>query len=98
MSSPAIVARFEAKPEHAEEVAEKMKGSLPLAQDEEGTTQWFLVRSSETTFWVFDTFVDEDGRQAHLNGKIAAKLGEWAGDLLASPPEIFESDVLAQTT
>lgn len=96
MAAPqAIVARIEAKPEKAEEVAEMLKGSLPLAQAEEGTVNWFSMRSSPTTFWVVDTFVDEAARQAHLNGEIAANLAASADELLAAPPEIFQADVMA---
>jgi len=43
----------------------------------------------------FDTFPDEDGRQAHLNGPIAAALGQAAPDLLAKDPDIQKTDILA---
>ena len=41
---------------------------------------WFAFRENATTFGVFDTFDDEEGRQAHLAGQIAAALGEAAED------------------
>jgi quinol monooxygenase YgiN len=96
MSTPyAFVARIEAKPEKAGEVAELLTGALPLAQAEQGTVAWYAARTSETTFWIFDTFETEDARQAHVNGEIAAALMANAGELLASPPEIMPADVLA---
>jgi quinol monooxygenase YgiN len=91
----AFVAQVEAKPETAEEVAQLLAGSLGLAQAEEGTVNWFAVRTSETTFWVMDTFETEDARQAHLTGELAAALMANAGELLARPPKIVPGDVLA---
>jgi hypothetical protein len=38
---------------------------------------------------------DESGRQAHLNGRVAAALMAKASDLLAQPPVIEKIDVLA---
>ena len=96
MSTPyAFVARIEAKPEKAEDVSQLLSGALPLAQAEEGTVAWYAARTSETTFWIFDTFATEDARQAHINGEIAAALMAKADELLVGPPEILAADVLA---
>ena len=97
MSTPyAFVARIEAKPERAADVAELLTGALPLAQGEQGTVAWYAARTSQTTFWIFDTFENEDARQAHVNGEIAAALMANADELLAEPPQIMPADVLAQ--
>ncbi len=96
MSTPlAFVARIEAKPDKAEEVAELLRSALPLAQAEPGTVDWYAARTATTTFWIFDTFGNEEDRQAHVNGEIAAALMAHADDLLVSPPEILPADVLA---
>ncbi|HEY2439273.1 MAG TPA: antibiotic biosynthesis monooxygenase [Solirubrobacteraceae bacterium] len=92
----AFVARIEAKPERAEDVAALLTGALPLAQAEPGTVDWYAARTSPTTFWIFDTFGSEDARQAHLNGEIAKALMANADELLASAPEILAADVLAR--
>ena len=91
----AFVARIEAKPDRAEDVAALLTGALPLADAEEGTLDWYAARTSPTTFWIFDTFADEGARQAHIEGQIAAALMAKADELLASPPEIMPADVLA---
>lgn len=91
----AFVVSIEAKPEKAAEVAELLAGALPLAQAEQGTVAWYAMRTSETRFWIVDTFETEDARQAHVNGQIAATLMAKADELLASPPEIMPADVLA---
>ena len=96
MDTPyAFVARIEAKPEKAEEVAALLTGALPLAQAEQGTVDWYAARTSPTTYWIFDTFGSEEARQAHINGEIAAALMAKADELLAGPPEILPADVLA---
>ncbi|HEY3037965.1 MAG TPA: hypothetical protein VGJ66_04465 [Pyrinomonadaceae bacterium] len=38
-----------------------------------------------TAFGIFDAFPDEDGRQAHLSGSVAAALMEKAGELFLFP-------------
>ncbi len=70
MSTPfAFVARIEAKPEKAEEVAALLTGALPLAEAEEGTVDWYAARTSDTTFWIFDTFGSEDARRRTSTAK-----------------------------
>lgn len=96
MNTPyAFVARIEAKPDKADDVARLLAGALPLAEAELGTVAWYAARTSPTTFWIFDTFATEDARQAHINGEIAAALMANADELLAGPPEILAADVLA---
>jgi len=94
-SEYALQASIEAKPEKAEEVAEFLESALPMAEDEDGTTTWFAVRFDETNFGIFDTFPDEDGRRAHLDGDIAAALFDRADELLVAEPTVERADVLA---
>jgi quinol monooxygenase YgiN len=89
-----LLVRIEAKPEYADEVAAMLRGARELAEQEQGTVTWYAFRENATTFGVFDTFEDEDGRQAHLAGPIAAALGEAAQTKLSVPPAITPVDVL----
>jgi len=91
----ALQATLEAKPEKADEVAAFLEGALPRAEAEEGTTTWFALRFDETRFGIFDTFPDEAGRQAHLDGEIAAELLDRADELFVEDPQIDEIEVLA---
>lgn len=95
MVKTALFVRLEAKPGKEEEVANFLKSGLPLAQQEPATIAWFAIRLGPSTFAIFDAFPDDAGRQAHLNGRIAAALMAKAGDLLAQPPSIEKADVLA---
>ncbi len=89
-----LLVRVEAKPGKEKEVEEFLKGALPLAEDEKETRTWYAFKINENTFGVFDTFEGEDGRQAHLNGKIAKALMDNASTLLAKDPVIEKVDVL----
>lgn len=91
----AIFARLEAKPGKEEAVAEFLKSALPLAQAEAGTNTWFALKLGSHTFGIFDTFSDETGRQAHINGDIAKALFAKADELFAQPPSIEMVDILA---
>ena len=91
----ALLARMEAKPGKEEEVAEFLRGALPLAQAESATTAWFALRIGKSTFGIFDAFADEAGRQSHLSGPIAAALMAKAAELLSAPPVIEKVDLLA---
>jgi hypothetical protein len=60
--------------------------TLPLAQAEPETTAWFAINIDASTLGIVDVFPDAGGRQAHLDGPIAAALMQRADELLASPP------------
>jgi quinol monooxygenase YgiN len=89
-----LLARIEAKPEHAEEVATMLAGSTQVAEQEAFSVTWYAYRLDETTFGVFDTFDDEDGRTSHLNGKIAAALMDAAKRGLIAQPDIRPLDLI----
>jgi hypothetical protein len=61
------------------------------------TIAWFAIQEGPSAFAIFDTFNDEAGREAHLNGKVAAALMEKAkaGDLFAKAPVIHKLDIIA---
>ncbi|MFF7242260.1 putative quinol monooxygenase, partial [Streptomyces collinus] len=90
-----LLARIEAKPEHADEVEAMLRDAVKLAEAEQHTVTWFAFRKDATTFGVFDTFNDEAGRQGHLQGQIAAALMGAAETLLTAPPVITPVDLLA---
>ena len=91
----AILANIEAKPQHAADVEALLSGAIELANQEAGTTSWYAFKLSETRFGIFDTFANEEGRQAHLNGDIAKALLGKADEWLSQAPDILMADVLA---
>ena len=96
MSKVALYVPLEAKPGKEKEVAEFLKSALPLVDAEPGTVSWFAIQEGPSSFAIFDTFNDEAGRNAHLNGKVAAALMEKSAVLLAKSPTIHKIDILAQ--
>jgi quinol monooxygenase YgiN len=90
-----LLALLEAKPGKGDELAAFLEQGRALAAEEEGTVTWYAFRLSDTTYGIFDTFADEEARQAHLNGQIPAALGQVAGDLLAQDPDIRQTDIIA---
>lgn len=53
------------------------------------------VKFSDNQHAIFDTFVAESGRKAHLSGKVAEALLANADALLAGGPEIHPVEILA---
>ncbi|GAT65965.1 antibiotic biosynthesis monooxygenase [Planomonospora sphaerica] len=90
-----LLARIEAKPEYADKVEALLGEALELARQEDRTLVWFAFRLDANTFGVFDTFADEEGRTAHLEGRIAAALMEAAPTMLSAAPDIRPVDLLA---
>ena len=90
-----ILALLEAKPDKGEELAAFLEQGRALAAAEEGTVTWYAFKVSDTTYGIFDTFENEDGRQAHLTGAIPAALANVGPDLLAKDPDIRPVDVVA---
>ncbi|HEY2153305.1 MAG TPA: antibiotic biosynthesis monooxygenase [Vicinamibacterales bacterium] len=95
MVTVGLLVRLEAKPGKQDEVATLLRAGLALVEAEPATTVWFAIRLGPSTFGIFDAFPDEDGRQAHLAGRLAAALMAQAADLLSEAPVIEKVDVLA---
>jgi quinol monooxygenase YgiN len=97
VSKYALYVPLEAKPGKEQEVAAFLQSAVPLVNDEAGTIAWFAIQESPSRFAIFDTFDDEGGRDAHLNGEVAKALMEKAnaGDLFAKPPEIHKIEIVA---
>ena len=91
----ALLARLEAKPGKEETLEQLLKSALPMAEEEKDTISWYALRIGPSTFGIFDTFKEEEGREAHLKGKIAAALMEHADELLSTPPVIEKVELLA---
>ena len=95
MEKFSVLARLEAKAGKEKEVLEFLKSALPLAEGEPGTIRWYALQIGPSTFGIFDTFETEEGREAHLNGPIAAALMANASSLLAKDPILEKVNLLA---
>lgn len=95
MSRVSIWAQLEAKPGKEKDLEEFLKSAEALAERESYTLSWYAIKMGPGKYGIFDTFADESGRNAHLNGEIAKALFARAGELLAKPPEIAKPEILA---
>ena len=97
MVKVALYVKLEAKKGKEAEVEQFLKSGLAIVEQEPATTVWFALKMGPTTFGIFDAFPDEAGRDAHLNGKVAAALMEKAksGDLFVKAPEIHKLGIIA---
>ena len=89
-----LLARMEAKPGKESEIEAFLHEALPTVQNENGTIAWFAIRIGTSSFGIFDVFLDEAGRNAHLNGEVAAALMSKAPGLFTGAPVIQKLDVL----
>ena len=95
MITAGLYVRLEAKPGKEKDVEAFLKSAVPLVEAEPATIAWFAIRMGAATFGIFDVFPDDEGRKAHLSGRVAAALQEKATELLAQPPRIEPIDILA---
>ena len=65
-----------------------------MVREEPKTTAWFGIQLGPSTFGIFDVFPDEEGREAHLSGRVAAALMDDVGELFQEPT-IERIDVVA---
>jgi len=97
MEAVGLLVTLEARPGKEADAEAFLKSAQPLALDERGTSKWYAIKLGPGKFGIFDTFANEAGRNAHLNGEIAKALGARANELLAVPPQIEKVEVLAST-
>ncbi|HMF54279.1 MAG TPA: antibiotic biosynthesis monooxygenase [Edaphobacter sp.] len=91
----ALYVPLKAKPGKETELKEFLKQGAQMAAQEPGTVTWYALEEGPGRFAIFDTFEDEAGRDAHLNGPIAKALMSKADELLADPPQIHKISLLA---
>jgi quinol monooxygenase YgiN len=96
LNTVGLLVTLEAEPGKEDELASFLEAGGELARNEPQTNAWFAIRLGPTSFAIFDAFEDESGREAHLNGEIAAALMAKAPELLADEPRIERVDVLAE--
>ena len=95
MDKFALLALLTAKAGKEKEVEEFLKSAQPMAALEPGTSTWYALKMGSNKFGIFDTFRQEEGRDAHLNGEIAKALFAKAEELFSTPPQVEKLEILA---
>ena len=98
MTNVALWVKLEAKPGKEKAVEEFLRGGLSIVEREPATLSWYAIKMGPSTYGIFDTFPDDEGRQAHLSGDVAKALKQKTDELFAKPPSIEKIDVLAAKT
>jgi quinol monooxygenase YgiN len=66
-----------------------------MSRAETGTVTWYGIKEDDGAYAVFDTFDDEAGRDAHLNGDIAKALMAKADELFSNKLQIHKIQIIA---
>lgn len=90
-----ILALLEAKPQRGDDLGRFLEQGRAIAAAEGGTVTWYALKLDETNYGTFDTFENEEGRQAHIDGEIPAALAQVGDDLLAKAPDIRPVEIVA---
>jgi quinol monooxygenase YgiN len=96
MNKFGILVTLQARPGKERDVAEFLSLAIPLVAAEVGTTAWFAFRTGTGTFGIFDTFRNEEGRDAHVNGEVARALFARAEELFVTRPQVQMVDIVAE--
>lgn len=95
MTNCALMVRLEAKKGKEAEVENFLRSGLRIAENEPSTVTWYAMRLGPSTFGIFDTFPDNNGRETHLKGDLAKALKAKTNDLFTKEPVIEKLDILA---
>jgi quinol monooxygenase YgiN len=90
-----LLVTIEAKPGREGDVEQFLDSGLSLVNQEPGTSLWFALHLGGTRYGIFDAFLDDAGRDAHLHGKVAEALLAQSEDLFVGPPDIQKVDIQA---
>ena len=96
MAKQALWVMLKAQPGKEADVEAFLKQGAAMSNDEPETVTWYGLKIAPGMYGVFDTFNDEAGRDAHLNGEIAkALMANWdalfLGELRIEKMEILAS-------
>ena len=92
----ALYGSLKAKPGKEAAVEALLKQGAVMAKQEKGTVTWYAIDEGDGRYGIFDTFEDEAGREAHLDGEIAKALMANAEELLSEPPKIQKIGIFAE--
>jgi len=95
MAKYALYVSLKAKPGKAAEVEAFLKQGAEMSRAETGTVTWYGIKEDDGAYAVFDTFDDEAGREAHMNGAIAKALMAKADELFSNKLQIHKIQIIA---
>lgn len=95
MKKLGLLVTLKAKEGKELEVLNFIKEAVNKARKEQKAISWYSYKIDNSTFGIFDSFENEEGRDAHLNGEVASALMEKAPQLLSEEPKIEKVEILS---
>jgi quinol monooxygenase YgiN len=92
-----LLLTFEPKSGHEQDAARFLEGALAIVEDEPKTVAWFAIHLEDGHYGIFDVFPDNQGRLAHLAGRVPRELLKNATTLLGGLPDMNLVNVVADT-
>jgi quinol monooxygenase YgiN len=98
MAKFALLVELKAKPGRESEIEAFLKKEAVLVRGEPGTLSWHAakVEGEPGVYRIFDTFNDEVGREAHLNGEAGQELAANAEKLFSVAPKVYRLQVVGR--
>ena len=98
MAKFALLVELKAKPGKKSEIEAFLNKEAGLVRGEPGTLSWHASadEGEPGAYFVFDTFDDEVGREAHLNGEAGAELAAHWRELFSEAPKIHRVRIVAE--
>ena len=96
MAMYALYVPLKAKAGKEKDVEAFLVQGAKLAQEEKGTVTWYGLNEGGGRYSVFDTFDNEAGQEAHLNGQIARALKANWSTLFEGELQINKIEILAE--
>lgn len=90
-----VLLTFGAKSGKEADVAEFLRGSRLIVDDEPATVAWFAIHLDGGSYGIFDVFPDANGRFRHLAGRVPRELVKHGLELLGSFPDLDLLNVVA---
>jgi quinol monooxygenase YgiN len=95
MVSHGLIVRLQARHGRETQLEEFLVNAVDAVRGEPATLAWFGLRFGRGEYGIFDAFPNEAGRDAHLNGAVAAGLMGEGKQLLEGEPRIQKVGILA---
>jgi quinol monooxygenase YgiN len=98
MAKFALLVELKAKSGKKSEIEAFLNKEAGLVRGEPGTLTWHASEDEGEpgAYFVFDTFNDEVGREAHLNGEAGAELAAQWQELFSEAPKIHRVRIVAE--
>ncbi len=84
----AVLAILHARPEHAAETEERLRGLASLTRQEPGAVEYWVHRQGQHDFAVYEKYVDQEACDAHFATRYVTDFLTRADTLLAEPPTV----------